>query len=112
MLLLLHRLFQKLFHHADIIGVAGALSGHLPSYRFVQQIKISYEIQNLVSGKFIGKPEFGVNHLLIIHQDDIIDPSSFSQSQTITSISISFRKPKVLAGAIFFLNSSVLSRTK
>src|SRR3990167_3514589 len=48
----------------------------LPLYRPPEEIKVPGYIKYLVTGKFIGKPQGGINHLFLVNQHHIREPPS------------------------------------
>ena len=68
--------------------MAGQAGRDFAPNRAIEQIEISDKVQNLVPGKFIREAKFGVHNLLIIHQDEIVKSSSFSQSHAFKHLNI------------------------
>src|SRR3989338_535975 len=49
--------------------------------RSPQKIKVAGDIENFVTRKLVGKPELGVEDLLVIHQNAITESPSIHQSE-------------------------------
>ena len=72
--------FLDLLHQGIVLAVARQASRHFPPHGSVEEVEISDKIENLVPDKFIGKSQLGVDNLLIVHKDEIVNPRPFSQS--------------------------------
>ena len=60
--------------------MAGLVRDDVAEDRASQQIEIADQVEHLVAGEFVGEAQRRVNHLLIVDQDQIVQPPAAGEA--------------------------------
>ncbi len=60
----------------NVVPMAGQSCGDLASDGITQQIGVPDNVQDLVTGEFVGKTEFGIEDIVLADKDEIVQASS------------------------------------
>ena len=78
----IEKFFLEDFQEPYILGVSGFMSANVTADGSAEKVKVSDDIEDFVSRKFILKPEFGVDDFTVSEQDEVIKFTARGETHT------------------------------